>query len=147
MKNLLIILLLTITAIAEYPAKVYQYAFSGEELAENAEKTAMILKEKNIHLGVIKNSDIFEGDAGLTALKLHYIEIFAANAKTLQFLVPNLWDKLNAVKNGDSRELARSLKRFNFVFVGARFYKDKTMIILASNAIDKETLKILADNL
>ncbi|MDR2034410.1 MAG: hypothetical protein LBP89_07245 [Helicobacteraceae bacterium] len=130
---------------------VYKYAFNDEELSSAAVKTSEALKARNAHLGLIEKSDIFEGENGLAALKMGYIELFAANAQTLQHLVPSVWRKLEASKNGDNLALKEELSKFGFTLIKVHFFKNKTIIILANASIFAKmptaTQKILIDSL
>ena len=77
---------------------VIKYAVDDKTLINSAHKTASLLQKSNIHLGMIENSEIFIGDGGLTALKMGYIEIYAANATELQYIIKSIWPKLENAK-------------------------------------------------
>ncbi|MDR1911748.1 MAG: hypothetical protein LBQ52_05310 [Helicobacteraceae bacterium] len=130
---------------------VYKYAFNDEELSSAAAKTREALKAHNAHLGTIEKSDIFEGEGGLAALKTGYIELLAANAQTLQHLVPAVWRKLEASKKGDDLALKEELEKFGFTLIKVRFFKNKTIVILANSSVfakmPSATQKILIDSL
>ncbi|MDR1451634.1 MAG: hypothetical protein LBI57_04795 [Helicobacteraceae bacterium] len=131
--------------------KVYKYAFNDAELANDAVQASETLKKSGAHLGTIAKSDMFEGEGGLVALKMGYIEILATNAQTLQSLVPSVWVKLDEAKNGDDRQLREDLAKLGFALVKVRFFKNKTIVALANasafSRMSSETRKILIEKL
>jgi hypothetical protein len=130
---------------------VYKYAYSDDELTKSAIDAAKTLKANNAHLGLIEKSDIFYGDGGLAALKMGYVELLATNAQTLQYFIPQVWVKLEAAKKGDDRELKEALAKLGFALVKVRFFKNKTIAILANASIfaqmNAANQKILIDKL
>ncbi|MDR0746944.1 MAG: hypothetical protein LBE89_03510 [Helicobacteraceae bacterium] len=115
-----------------------KYALSDSELAKKAEKAAEILRENGVHLGAIVDSEMFAGEGGLAALKMGYIDLYAANASDLQYAIGSLWTKLETAKKGDLGEIRKSLHHLGFELIAVHFFSKKTVVILANkNSFDK----------
>jgi hypothetical protein len=122
-----------IVAIAAFSFEsVYKYAYSDDEIKSYAVKASEAFKTRGAHLGLIERSDIFEGEGGLAALKMGYIEILAINAQQLQYIIPSVWVKLEAAKKGDDQALREELNKLGFTLIKTRFFKNKTIAILAN---------------
>ncbi|GHV01046.1 hypothetical protein AGMMS49521_0360 [Campylobacterota bacterium] len=113
---------------------VLKYGINDQELFATADKAAIELKLDGIHLGVIKKSEMLNGDGGLTALKLGYIELYALNAKDLQYVIKNIWQKLDSAKKGKSNELKSDLNALGFELIKLHFFNKKTVMILGNRA-------------
>jgi TRAP-type C4-dicarboxylate transport system substrate-binding protein len=109
-----------------------KYAINDEELAEKAEKAGEILREDSVYLGVIVKSEMFAGESGLAALKMGYIDLYAANASDLQYAINSIWTKLEKAKKSDFEEIKKSLRYLGFELIAIRFFKKKTVMILAN---------------
>lgn len=148
MKRLLF-LLLTPLLCAHEP--VIKYAFGEQALSQNAQKAAKQLKSQGVHLGLMENSPLFEGEGGLAALKMGYIELYAANAVQLQYVIGGIWPKLEAAKKGDDSVLRHELSELGFTLVSLKFMSKKTLIILANtsafNRLSADQRRILAETL
>ncbi|GHS88344.1 hypothetical protein FACS189487_06390 [Campylobacterota bacterium] len=132
-------------AYADEAQIVIKYAYNDSELAKKAAKAAETLKKNSIHLGLIEKADIFQGEGGLAALKMGYIELHAANAKVLQHLIPSVWVKLTAAKNNDDRALREALSKLGFSLIKTYFYKDKTIVLISNGSVAPSTQKLLSD--
>lgn len=132
MKKLFFLLALSAGLFAYGP--VLKYAFNDTELADRAQRTATLLKEHNVHLGLIERSALFEKEGGLAALKMGYIELYAANAVDLQYVIGGIWPKLEAAKNGNDATIRRELNELGFELIAVRFLPKKTVIILGASA-------------
>ena len=146
-----IIIWLFFAALLYSDELVIKYAVNQKELFENAYKTQQLLKSQNTHLGVIKNSDMLIGDGGLTALKMGYIELYAADAKELQFVITSVWVKLESAKNGNENDIREALKKLGFELIKIYYFNNKTVMIIANSSaalkLDSIKRKILEKNL
>ena len=146
-----IIIWLFFAALLYSDELVIKYAVNQKELFENAYKTQQLLKSQNTHLGVIKNSDMLISDGGLTALKMGYIELYAADAKELQFIITSVWVKLESAKNGNENDIREALKKLGFELIKIYYFNNKTVMIIANSSavskLDSTKRKILEKNL
>lgn len=147
----LLFFLIFISNIFAFDA-VIKYAVNDKTLIQNAHKTVKLLKNHtNAHLGVIEKSTMFKDDGGLVALKMGYIELYAANAVELQYIIKSIWPKLEKAKNGKADEIQSELDLFGFELISIKFFNKKTVLILANkrfvNRSDKAIIKILKENL
>ncbi|MGE4296194.1 MAG: hypothetical protein AB7E49_10880 [Campylobacterales bacterium] len=149
MKRILLTLLAPLMLYAHGP--VLKYAYNDTELGRNAAKTAQLLKEHNVHLGLIENSPLFEKEGGLAALKMGYIEFYGANAVELQYVISGIWPKLEAAKAGNDGTLRKELNELGFELISLRFLPKKTLMVLGNaNALGKlpaQERRILMQNL
>ena len=113
---------------------VLKYGVNDQELFALADQAAAQLKSDGIHLGVIKKSEMLGGDGGLTALKLGLIELHAVNAIDLQYVIKNIWQKLDSAKKGDSRALNSDLNTLGFELIKLHFFNKKTVMVLGNRA-------------
>ncbi|MDR0665137.1 MAG: hypothetical protein LBF86_06415 [Helicobacteraceae bacterium] len=137
MRSLVVFFASLITAFSF--ESVYKYAYNDAELSASAAQAQKALKAKGAHLGLIEQSEIFEGDGGLAALKMGYIDILATKAQTIQYIVPSVWVKLEAAKNGDDQPLKSALAKLGFSLVKIKFFKNKTIVILANASAFAQT--------
>lgn len=121
-----------------------KYAFNDNELTKSAIKTQEILSKNGVHFSLIQNSQMLANDGALVALKMGYIELYAANAIEFQYVIKSVWVKLEAAKKGDLSQIRDELKEFGFELISIKFLDKKTLLVLAnSRAVSKLDQKIV----